>query len=178
MPIVDRIESMLGALGEKVENFSSSRMSVIVGCALAAGLSIPVAWFGILRISVMWRINTPSWAYILEFALICVTCYLAAALLLIGAKFHTKAVLGWILVAVLGSFILASFSDVWRNSEIWHRSVYDLIFVHLRDALERTIWLSIFTLPFAAVVNYSGSLVRAVRRWHQGQEYSLSISGK
>lgn len=176
--LIDRVEPMLGTLGEKVESFSGDRTRVIVGCALATGLSIPIAWFGFLRISVMWRINTPSWAFILTFALVCVASYMVAALLLILTKVHRKVDLSWILVAVLGSLVLAIFSDVRRNPEIWHRSVYDLVFIHLRDALERTIWLSMFTLPFAAFIEYSGSIVRTVRRWHNGRDYSLSISSK
>ena len=178
MSVIDRIESMLGALGEKIEKFTDDRLSVIIGCSLAAGLSIPIAWFGFLRISVMWRINTPSWAFMITFALACVSCYMAAALLLILAKAHRKVALSWVLVVVLGSFILAIFADVWRNPELWRLSAYDLISVHLRDALERTVWLGLFTLPFAAVVKYSGSIVRAVKRWHTGHDYSLSISGK
>ena len=178
MPIVDRIESMLGALGGKIENFSSDRLSVIVGCALAAGLSIPITWFGFLRISVLWRINTPSWVLMLTFALACVSCYMAAALLLILAKAHRKFALSWLLVVAVGSFILTVFADVWRNPEIWRLSAYELMSVHLRDALERTVWLSLFTLPFAAIVKYSGSIVRGIRRWHNGRDYALSIVGK
>lgn len=178
MSVIDRVETMLGALGEKIEDFSNERVRVIVGCSLAAGLSIPIAWFGFLRISVMWRINTPSRAYMLTFALACVSCYMAAALLLILVKAHRKFALSWLLVVVSGSFILAVFADVWRNPELWQLSAYELISVHLRDALERTVWLSLFTLPFAAIVKYSGSVVRGVRRWHNGRDYALSILGK
>ena len=178
MSVIDRIESMLGTLAEKVENFSNDQMRVVVGCSLAAGLSIPMAWFGFLRISVLWRINTPSWAFMLTFALACVSCYMAAALLLILVKAHRKFALSWLLVVISGSFILAAFADVWRNPELWRLSAYELTSVHLRDALERTVWLSLFTVPFAAIVKYSGSIVRAVRRWHNGRDYSLGILGK
>jgi hypothetical protein len=114
----------------------------------------------------------------LIFALACVSCYMAAVLLLALVKSHGKIALDWFFVVVSGSFILAIFADAWRDPEIWRLSAYDLIFVHLRDALERTVWLSLFTLPFAAIVKYSGGIVRALRRWHNGQDYSLSISGK
>ncbi len=114
----------------------------------------------------------------LTFAFACVSCYLAAALLLILVRAHRTSALSWFFVVVVGSFILAIFADVWRNPEIWQLSAYDHIFIHLRDALERAVWLSLFTLPFAALVKYSGSIVRAVGRWHNGRDYSLSISGK
>ncbi|HEY9404084.1 MAG TPA: hypothetical protein VIQ24_15605 [Pyrinomonadaceae bacterium] len=177
MSLIKPVEMLLAALGEKVEAFSCDGMRVTLGCALAAGLSIPIAWFGFLRISILWRINTPSWAFMLTVAIACVSCYMAAALLLVWAKVHEKAV-GWVMAIILGSFVLAVFSDVWRNPEIWQFPVRDPFSVHLRDALERTIWLSIFTLPFAALVRYAGRIVRAVRRWHSGADYSLSITGK
>jgi hypothetical protein len=175
--LVDRIESMLGALGEKIESFSSDRIRVTIGCSLAAGLSIPVAWFGLLRISVMWEINTPSWTVMLRGGLECVSCFMAAGLLLILAKAHRKIVFDWVLVVVSGSLILAIF-DVGRHLDVWRLPAYDLIFVYLRDALEDTVWLSLFTLPFAAAVKYSGSMVRGLKRWHNGQDYSLSISAE
>ena len=175
MSFIDRIESMLGALGKKIENFSNDRTRVTIGCSLAAGLSIPVAWFGFLRISVMWRINTPSWTFMLTFALVCISCYMAVGLLSLLAKAHRTIASDWILVVVLGSLILAIF-DVWSSPELRRYFAYDLIFVYLRDTLERTVWLSLFTTPFAAAVKYSGSIVRGLKRWHNGQDYSLSIS--
>ena len=172
---VDHIESLFSILAQKIENFSNDRIRVVVGCALAAGLSIPVTWFGLLRISMLWRLNTPSWAYMLTAALVCVSCYMAVALLLILAKAHRKLAYDWLVVVILGSFILVIIAGVWRKPEIWRLPAYDLISVHLRDALEKTQWLSLFTLPFAALVKYSGSMVRAVSRWHNGRHHSLSI---
>lgn len=177
MSLIDRIEPLLGDLAEQVEKFSGDRLRIIIACALAAGLSIPVALFGLLRISVLWRINTPSWAFILTFTLACVTCYMTSALLLIWAKQHRKNAFGWVWMIILGSFILAVFNNVWAT-DISRHSVYDLVFAYLHGALERTAGLSLFTLPFAALVNYSGSIVRAVRLWHNGREYSLSLLGK
>lgn len=111
----------------------------------------------------------------LTVALICVSCYMAVALLIILAKAHRKLAHDWLVVVVVGSFILVIFAGVWRKPEIWRLPAYDLISVHLIDALEKTHWLSLFTLPFAALVKYSGSMVRAVSRWHNGRHYPLSI---
>lgn len=36
--------------------------------------------------------------------------------------------------------------------------------------------LSVWTLPFAAVVNYSRMIVREIRRWHEGPKEHPSIS--
>lgn len=40
------------------------------------------------------------------------------------------------------------------------------------------VWLAlcVWTLPFAAAVNYFGMLVRGIRRWHEGPKENLSIS--
>ena len=165
---------MLSTLTKKIENFSNDRLRVVIGCALAAGLSIPVAWFSVLEI-LRFSWDAPSWAYILKSTLICISCYLAVALLLILAKAHRKLAHDWFVVVVMGSFILVIIEDVWPNPEIWRLPVYDLISVHLLDALEKTHWVSLFTLPFAALVKHSGSIVRALNRWHNGPDYSLII---
>ena len=168
---------MFGALANKIEKFSADRLSVIVGCALAAGLSIPIAWFSLLRISVLWRINTPSWTFIIKSALVCISCYMAAALLLILAKAHRKTTFSWIFVAVLGSFILA-ISDVWQSPASMPLTASDFISGPVKDLLEKTLWLSLFTMLFTALVRYSGSIVRALTCWHTGRDYSLSILGE
>ena len=40
------------------------------------------------------------------------------------------------------------------------------------------VWLvlCVWTLPFAAAANYSGMIVRGIRRWHEGPKENLSIS--
>jgi hypothetical protein len=40
------------------------------------------------------------------------------------------------------------------------------------------VWLAlcVWTLPFAAVVYYSGMIIRGIRRWHEGPKEDLSIS--
>ena len=166
------IESLFSFLAEKIEKFANDRLRVVIGCAIVVGLSIPVAWFGLLRISVLWEINTPSWAYMLKTALICVSCYMAVALLLILTKAYRKLAHAWLVVVFMGSFFLILF---WSRPEIWRLPAYDLVTVHLIDVLEKTHWLTLFTLPFAALVKYSGSIVRAVSRWHNDRDYSLSI---
>ena len=39
------------------------------------------------------------------------------------------------------------------------------------------VWLAlcVWTLPFAALINYSGMFVRGIRRWHEGADENLSI---
>ena len=172
--VVGQIEALFSTLARKIENFSNDRWKVVVGCALAAGLSIPVALFGLLRMSVFWEFKPPRWAHMLEVALACVSCYMAVALLLILVKAHRKLPHDWLVVVIVGSFILAIL-DVFRHINIWPPPFYELISVHMNDVLERTHWLSLFTLPFAALVKYSGRIVRALNRWHNGPDYSLSI---
>ncbi|MET0649768.1 MAG: hypothetical protein ABW208_24415 [Pyrinomonadaceae bacterium] len=73
----------------------------------------------------------------------------------------------WLLTPVLGSLLCAAalFSLVLRSEALGLG----------RFAL---VWLAlcVWTLPFAAVVNYSGMIVRGIRRWHEEPKEHLSIS--
>jgi hypothetical protein len=156
MPLVNRLKVFSSRLANKIKSFSSDEIHVIVGCALFAGLSIPAARFGLVG-----SLKPLRWAYVLTYTLICVTSYMAAALLLIWTKFFRKTTLGWAAVAVLGSFILAI---VYHLRLVPAQSpVYDLVFIHLRDALGTAFWLALFTLPLAVLVKYSGNVVRALK---------------
>lgn len=105
----------------------------------------------------------------------------AAALLLILASYlciplmfgllrgHRVARFVWFWTAVLGSLLsvvvlycLASRPKDWGLE------------------LAAKVWLAlcIWTLLFAAIVYYSGMIIRGIRRWPEGPQEKLSISGK
>ena len=73
----------------------------------------------------------------------------------------------WLWTAVLGSLI---------NAVI----LYSLVGHSTGWGVEQSakVWLALcaWTLPFAAVVNYSGMLIKRIRRWHEGPKENLSIS--
>lgn len=120
------------------------------------------AHFGILRISVMWPINTPSWAFIITWTLICFASYLSAAMLLSAIQAARQSRYSWVLVSVVGSFVLALVYTFYPPP-LSHLSFSEVLLVHFRDALGTTFWLSIFTLPVSALVYYSLAFFGSLR---------------
>jgi len=131
-----------------------ARCLQILACAFVTGLSIPAAWFGILRLSVMWPINTPSWRFIATWTLICLVSYLAVGLILIAIP--KARTLPWLLLSVCGAFVLGTVYTFHRLP-ISQLSFSELLLIHFRDALGTAFWLSLFTLPISASVYYSAS---------------------
>jgi hypothetical protein len=93
--------------------------------------------------------------------------YLSVPLLLGLLRGRWFARYVWLWTPVLGSLLCAA----------------ALFFLALRSEARglgrfAMVWLAlcVWTLPFAAVVNYSGMIVRGIRRWHGGPKEHLSIS--
>lgn len=139
----------------------------ILACAIVAGLSIPVAWFGLLRLSVMWPINTPNWRFIMAWTLICLGSYLIAGLLIIAIRKLRTFACNWLLLAICGAFFLA-IVYTFKRLPISQLSFNDLVLIHFRDALGTTFWLSLFTLPISALVYYSTFLFSTRRTSNKG----------
>jgi hypothetical protein len=142
-------------LSNKTELGVGNHVIIIAGCAIAAGLCIPFAWFGIRRVSVMRWINPPSWRYILIFTLVCLVSYLTAGLIVVGVKWFRRASFSWLLVATFGSMILATVYK-FKLYHVGGGSISsEMSVVRVNDALESALWLSMFTLPFSAAVYYT-----------------------
>lgn len=132
----------------------------ILASAFVVGLSIPIGWFGILRLSVLWPINTPSWRFIANWTLICLVSYLVAGLLVIAIRTTRTFFLSWLVLSISGSFLLAIIYT-FRPLLISQLGVTDLLLlVHFRDALGTTLGLSVFTTPVSALAYYSISFFR------------------
>ena len=148
---------MFKDLSNKTRLAVGNHIIIIGGCAIATGLSIPCAWFGMRRVSVMRWINPPSWWYIVTFTRVCLLSYLAAGLIVVGVNRLRRARFSWLLVATLGSMILA----VVYKFQLYHGGVSTisshLFLARVTDALESTLWLSMFTLPFSAAIYYTAT---------------------
>ena len=73
----------------------------------------------------------------------------------------------WLWTPVLGSLLCAAaLSLLALRPETWGFGWFAFVWLVL----------CVWTLPFAAVVNYSGMIVRRVRRWHEAPKEHLSIS--
>ena len=128
----------------------------ILACAFVVGLSIPAAWFGFLRVSVMWPINTPSWLFITSRTLMCLGSYLSVGLLFIAIRRVRTFAFNWVLLSICGSFVFAV-TYTFKRLLILQSGFTDLPVDHFQDPLGMTFWLSIFTLPISALVYYSTS---------------------
>jgi len=137
----------------KMAPLPRNKVSLIFSCAIVAGLSIPVPWFGMRRISVMRWINPPSWRYIWTFTLICLVSYLIAGLIVVGIRFMRRASYCWLFVAIVGSLVLAVVYKFKLYSGADGISS-EMFTARVSDALESALWLSIFTLPISAAVYY------------------------
>jgi|GEM_PF-7092496 len=128
----------------------------ILACAIVTGIAIPTAWFGFLRLSVMWPINTPSWRFITSWTLICVGSYLSVGLIFIAIRAVRTFGFNWALLSVCGGLVLAIIYT-FKRLPISQLNFNDLLLIHFRDALGTAFWLSLITLPISALVYYSTS---------------------
>ena len=140
------------ATGSK--SISVDALLQILACAFVTGLSIPAAWFGFLRLSVMWPISTPSWRFITTWTLICLVSYLAVGILLSAIPKTRTPPFNWLLLSVCGALVLA-IVYMFHRLPISQLRFSELLLIHFRDALGTTFWLSLFTLPISALVYYS-----------------------
>jgi hypothetical protein len=128
----------------------------LLACSVVIGLSIPAAWFGFRRLSVMWPINTPSWLFITSRTLICLGTYLSVGLLFSAIRRVRTFAFNWALLSICGSFVLAVIYT-FKRLLILQLSSSNLPLDHFQDPLGTAFWLSIFTLPISAFVYYSTS---------------------
>lgn len=130
-----------------------NNVGLIFSCAIVVGLSIPVAWISMRRVSVMRWINPPSWRYIWTFTLVCLVSYLIAGLIVVGIRFLRRASYCWLFVAIVGSLVLAVVYKFKLYSGADSISA-EMFIARGSDALESALWLSIFTLPISAAAYY------------------------
>lgn len=145
---------MLKALANKMVSLPRNNVGLIFGCAIVAGLSIPVAWFGMRRVSVMRWINPPSWRYIWTFTLVCLGSYLIAGFIVVGIRFLRRASYCWLFVAIVGSLVLAAVYKFKLYPGADDGISSEMFIARVSDALESALWLSIFTLPISAAAYY------------------------
>jgi hypothetical protein len=177
MALAQGFEKLLASIGARIQAFSGESKRVDLACATVAGIALPAAVFGLLRISVLGRINPPGFTKIATAILLSLSCYLVASLLIIWLKSLRRIVPSWVFIAVMGSAILVVVGGLWMRPAILRLSLAEIASDKLPDALGTIVGLSTFTLPLTAVVYYAGSIVRAIGRWHNGDGRRVSILG-
>ena len=164
-----RRDGDLRILNEQNQMSVGSHVAIISACAIASGLSIPIAWFGIRRVSVMRWINAPGWRDIFTFTLVCLVSYLAAGFIVLGVKWLRRSSLSWLFVSVFGSMILAIIYK-FQLYEVGGVSVSSQMSIaQVSDALESALWLSMFTLPFSVAVYFMASALSLKFRRQAGE---------
>jgi hypothetical protein len=139
---------------------------VDIAVSAAAGLAVVIPLYQIFLLPEMCESPalTPDEAVATLAAL---ASYLSVPLLLGPFRRRRLARHVWLWTPVLGSLLCAA-------------ALFSLALRAEARGLGRfaMVWLAlcVWTLPFAAAVNYSGMIVRGVRRWHEGPKEDLSIS--
>ena len=90
----------------------------------------------------------------------------------------------WILIAILGSLLhealvtASTVANAWTHPQTVWPSWNEFISSEIADTKLFVVFFSILTLPVMATFHYAGSIVKAVRRWHNGSEEPPSLLGK
>ena|SRR5215213_3092663 len=140
---------------------------VDLGVAVAAGLGVVFPLYKILTLPGTCDSPNPLTLGGAAALLAVLASYLSVPLLFGLLRGQRGARFVWLWTPVSGSLLsaVALYSLVPR-SEVWGLE------------LSAKVWLAlcVWTLPFAAVVHYSGMVIRWRRRWHEGPKENLSIS--
>lgn len=152
----------VGVLAERATNMKR----VDIAVSAAAGLAVAFPLYKIFLLPEM--CESPRLTHDEAVAtLVALASYLSVPLLLglLQGRRFTRYV--WLWTPVLGSmFCAAALFLLPLRREAWDSGRFVLVWLAL----------SVWTLPFAAAVNYSGMIVRGIRRWHEGPKEHLSIS--
>lgn len=138
---------------------------VDIAVSAAAGLAVAFPLYQIFLLPEM--CESPKLTHGEAFAtLAAFASYLSIPWLLGLLRGRPSARHAWLWTPVLGSLLCAAALYCLVVLKDWGPAQFALVWLVL----------CVWTLPFAAVVNYSGMIVRGIRRWHEGPKENLSIS--
>ena len=175
LDVIGGLEDLLGFIGRRVDAFSVNRLHVDILSGIMAALFLSL--LGLLIASASDPVN---WKSVITFSLLSVVCYLAPVILLRlswANRFLRKVPSGFI-ISVLGSSILilsVTFKDVMESLLRTELPYMVALSERLWDGVGALAFLSLLTIPITCLVHYSGAIVRAIDRWHNGAEKPVSI---
>jgi hypothetical protein len=82
----------------------------------------------------------------------------------------------WLGIPFVGSGLLIVFSFLYQAA--LHRNIQSITFEVMMNACLIGLGLGIYSLPFAALVNYSASIIGAIKSWHHGPKLAPSLFSK
>lgn len=179
---IDDVEPVLDFIGKQIERFSVHRLYVNLACAFAAALCASLLFY------VVSTASDPFDPYrFFKYSLIAFSSYTAVALFL--HRFWTgplnRILPLWILIVVVGSLLNEIVGSIeWlprAMSNPQFRAIYPTFndFIWDEIGMIRSVFLahSLIALPVTGIIYYAGTIVRALRAWHNRPEH-LSILGK
>lgn len=166
----------------RVEKFLGNEIYADLAGAISSGLCTGTLVWMIASMSDS-KPSLRMWAQSIIFA---VASYTASTVLL--QKFWTgqlrRMIPSWMLTAALGTALLIGVIIVpkaiaaWGSPQRVEATLSEFISVRLEDARSVFIVFGFVALLIMAIFHYAGLLIKAVRKWHYGEEEPLSILGK
>lgn len=171
--------SSLSFLAIRVEKFSRDRMLIDQVSSLTAGFCVGIL---LCFISVLGD-ESIDYYHCSKLLILSAASYplIAHSLQRNRAGMARNLIPHWILISILGSFLLvilltaASVIDEWNHPETALPTWKEFIVMQINIGSFAVVALSILTLPITAVFTFAGSIVAAAKRWHNGAEVSISI---
>ncbi len=120
----------------------------------------------------------------IKFMIMALVAYFTVALIL--NKFWVgslrRLLPNWIPISVFGSTffviirLLPAVVSGWSGTDVTEPSLAKFIMIEIDAARSVVIILSMITLPVTALIYYSKSIIRALKRWHDSSELPPSIT--
>jgi hypothetical protein len=175
LDVIGSFESLLGLIGRGVDALSKNRLYVDILSGVAAA-----ALISLLGLLISTASDPVNWNSVITFSLLSVACYLAPVILLhlSWTNRFSRRVPCCFVISILGSLILITGVTFKSVLESLLRTEWPLMVAlseRLWDGAGALAFLSLLTMPVTCLIHYSGAIVRAIDRWHNGAEKPASI---
>jgi branched-subunit amino acid ABC-type transport system permease component len=168
-------------LDELIEWLQGHHARIDLTSAVAAGAGLSLMGVVLLNVSYLRTVNPQHFSDVAKLVAIATIPYLIAGLIVrwLWVKPLRRILPSWLMIACLGSllivisagalsFYMKTVASSAPASTL--QTLSDFTRDKVKDGLATFVALTLLTLPITATVYYSGSIVRAVRRWQKGPE--------
>jgi cytochrome bd-type quinol oxidase subunit 2 len=166
-------------LDELIEWLQGNHARLDLASAFVAGAGLSLMGVVLLNVSYLRTVNPQHITDVAKLVLIATIPYLVAALVIqwLWVKRLRRILPSWLMIAGLGSLLiivsagaLSFFVKAVPSSASADilQTLSDFTRDKLMDGFATFVALTLLTLPLTATVYYSGSIIKAVRRWQNG----------
>jgi hypothetical protein len=175
LDVIGSLENLRGFIGRRIDAFSKNGLHVDILSGIMAAL-----FLSLLGLLIATASDPVNWKSVITFSLLSVVCYLAPVILLHlpWAKHFSQKIPGCFVISVLGSLILIisiTFKGVLESLLQTELPLMVTLSERLWDGVGALAFLSLLTMPATCLIHYSGAIVRAIDRWHNGARKPVSI---